>query len=327
MLYSEALSSWTIGGTASVTPDAIISPDDTLSMDLVTVNNGANTVSETATGFTASANLATSFWIKRSSTTDYLEVENASDATLGLWTINMARLPDEKIRITPLNITDYGVINTAFTATAGGAGGIKFRSSAAVDVSAYIWGTHQENGKYSTSYIKTTTGVGTTNREVISHQPFLNTGITGIGHGYQYKKIIFEFDMNPSWNTVGNTVAPVALLRFITSPPDTYIAIYCAVRTSMVMDLITSDLTSIYSAKNISALMLTGWHKYKIVIDFLSTANCKVYLDNTDLLFAVPGYTNKALVINSTTTLYTCTNNFSITANAGIRNFKMWLET
>jgi hypothetical protein len=327
MLYSEALASWTIGGTAGVTPNAIIAPDDTLSMALVTVNSGVNTVSEIATGFTNNGALATSFWVKRSSLTGYLEVENASDATRGLWTISQARLPDDPVRITPLNISQFGVINTAFTATAGGAGGIKFRSSAAVDVSNYIWGVMQENGKYSTSYIKTTTGVATANRDFISYQPFLNTGITGIGYGYKYKKLTVDFDSFSLLENVANiVVADHGFFGMLTTTPSQKIHCYLEAPNLIFQDATFSDSVQKYIGKNISAISLCGWHSFKFVFDYLEHSNCKLYMDGIDLGLVMPEFTNKAMVLDSTTILYVGSYSSFWPANASIRNFKMWLE-
>jgi hypothetical protein len=208
----------------------------------------------------------------------------------------------------------------------GGAGGIKFRSSAAVDVSSYIWGTHQENGKYSTSYIKTTTGVGTTNTDSIYYQPFLNTGITGIGYGYKYKKIIFELDANPLWSVASNaSVASSYFFRFITTSPSQVIVFYFDNASNFYLQTRTYDLTDKTHATNF--LGLIGNHKYKVVLDLTDSTNCKIYKDGVDMGGTMTAFTNKYISIDATTGFYVGAYSTSAQANAGIRNFKMWLET
>jgi hypothetical protein len=142
---------WTVRGTATVTANAALAPDGSLSADLLSVGSfSANDVYQTTAGFSNDTPLITSFWIKRISQVGTARAYNASLATRGQWDINLANLPDDWVLV-DVN-SPYKVETYPFQATAAGAGGLLFSASSSGVIQFYIWGVQQAAGNLPRPY-------------------------------------------------------------------------------------------------------------------------------------------------------------------------------
>ncbi len=139
--YSISRSDWTKAGAVAVTPNTVETPDPLgyYGADKLT-GLGAEGVSDiyrTTSGFGVSVSLAVGIWIKRISTAGVVTIKNSSGSAYGLWTLNLASLPDRWERITPIH--PAVTVTTAFTSTSVGAGGILLFTTGGSPLSFYMW--------------------------------------------------------------------------------------------------------------------------------------------------------------------------------------------
>lgn len=161
--------SWVKRGTAtSVTGQ--IDPFGGNTGELVTV--GAASVNDMyigAPGFTASAALGVSLWLKQSTTSGTLLVVNAQGDPYGSWSINLALLPTIISRITK----DHPSVTETipYTSTPAGSAGLQFICTAGC---SFVFGGAQQELGQVTSYIPTTTAAVTRNADVLTYQTASN---------------------------------------------------------------------------------------------------------------------------------------------------------
>lgn len=129
---------WSPRGTCVVTeataeteaPDGSMTANKIVGLKM----NPTNDIFQTVAGLGAGSTLAPSMWIKRISTTGTLRIRGISGP--GVWTVNMASLPDGWVRLT--RGSPYVSVSVEWTAD--GAGGIYFVLDSAADtLSFYVW--------------------------------------------------------------------------------------------------------------------------------------------------------------------------------------------
>lgn len=134
---------WTLQGTAAIAPEAVVAPDGTLTAEEASGvgASGVNDIVQTNSGFSNNGVLATSVWIKRISLSGTLRVVNPQNANIGDWSVNLANLPNDWVRL--YAGSPYVTVTNVFKASATGTAGLGFYASAGAPVSFQIWRSWQ----------------------------------------------------------------------------------------------------------------------------------------------------------------------------------------
>lgn len=166
LLYSEVLdnAAWTKRGTCSVTANNTTSPDNTSTadlltgIDLVTVGD----VYQAVTGG-VSIRLEPSIWIKRSSTTGIISIQNTLGTSFGQWKVDLSLIGSGWVRI---KRSSTGVtVSTEFTCNGSSAAGFlicKDSTSGAGTLNIWVWGAQLESGATTSTLATATTSYITT---------------------------------------------------------------------------------------------------------------------------------------------------------------------
>ncbi len=168
----KATSPWAAIGSPTVAVDDAAAPDGGLA-NKITVSD-ANMLYTSIGGFVG-ATIATSFWIKRVSTTGTLLCQNTQSGAAGYWQIAMAGLPDAWVWID--RRSPYVSVSSAF-APVTGSGGTLFNAVSG-DVSAHIWGVQQEDGFVYSGPTIPTAGAAVTKAAEVVAWPVADFGIPG----------------------------------------------------------------------------------------------------------------------------------------------------
>lgn len=159
---------WTKRGTATAVKDGTLCPDGITQAAKLTGLGAINVndIFQTASGFTISAPISTSLWVKRIASTGTLGVVNAQTVANGRWDIDLSAIGLAWVRIQ--YGTQTGVTaTTAWASTAGGAGGVQFVATAGTP-DVYVCFVQQENGPVATSYIATAGTSASRSADIVS---------------------------------------------------------------------------------------------------------------------------------------------------------------
>lgn len=120
---------YTKRGTATVTADAVAGPDggtaETLAgINAVNVDDVFRTAALTAP---ASSSLGVGIWLKRSSTSGTLRINNAAAGSIGNWSVNLATLGADWAFVTAAH--PAVTVNSSWVATSSGTFGVQFYAS------------------------------------------------------------------------------------------------------------------------------------------------------------------------------------------------------
>lgn len=159
LYYSEDLTNsvWSKRGTTSISSDAVVAPDGTLTADTVSGLGAvsSNDLYQLATDF-ASSDERISFWIKRISTSGILRIINpiGGSGARGTIQVDMSLLPDSWYRVTESS-SAVTVTNTFLSSTLGTTG-VQLYASSGAPLSFSIWGIQLSSGTMTLPYASVT---------------------------------------------------------------------------------------------------------------------------------------------------------------------------
>jgi len=177
---------WTKRGTATAVKDAT-GPDgvaNSATTCVVNTSAGPNDIFYTTalTGLGAGTSGVAAFWIKKTTASGTLRLQNASDATRGQFDINLASLGSGWEKIT--NQHAAVTVNSQFSSAAGGTVQLQFFAQAGGPLTFAVYGMEYNTGvTASGSTIVTTTVAVTRNADVLTYPSAGNVSDT-VGSAY-----------------------------------------------------------------------------------------------------------------------------------------------
>jgi hypothetical protein len=217
--YSEQLNNgyWLKRGTASISADVATAPDGTATADLVSgIDTGTNDLYNsdfsTNTSFTVGAAYAVTFWIKKSSSSGILRVNNPNSLASGRWEIDFSALDGDWTRIDE-NHPAVSVLSP-FVGHTGNRGGVALSAVSGGPLSFYLWGMQAEVGTFPSSYIPTTGSAQTRYADIaaVQDEDFATTNLLSYSE---------SFDVGWSTLGLGTGSAPVITSNYGTAPDGT----------------------------------------------------------------------------------------------------------